>query len=311
MTLKMMPSAAKNIVVIGGVNRDIKSRFHKKATFLADSHEGMIARHDGGVGRNIAEVLGRLGVPVSLIGAFGDDAESRAMATHLIRHNVDLTHALIAENCEADTFIAVHDHQGELITAINQMPLIEAITPNYIATKSEVICQADFVICDCNLSEDSLQAIASLDRKGALVIDAVSAAKIHKIKKIVLKIDILKLSRNEALSLCDAPADTDASALIHQLCERGITQALISDGANGFSLNDGNNIHHLEAIPATPQSVTGAGDCLLGGYIFGLATGHDITAAAGFGRQAAYLSTKTIAAINDYISPDNLATSID
>ena len=205
----------------------------------------------------------------------------------------------------------MHDHQGELITAINQMPLIEAITPSYIAAKSEVICQADFVICDCNLSEDSLQAIASLDRKGALVIDAVSAAKIHKIKKLLLKIDILKLSRNEALCLCDATEDTDVSALIHQLYERGITQALISDGANGFALNEGNRIHHLEAIPATPQSVTGAGDCLLGGYIFGLATGHDMTVAAGFGKQAAYLSTKTIAAINDYISPDNLVTSID
>ena len=311
MNIKQTPSLPKNTVVIGGINRDIKSRFHEEAIFLADSHQGVIARHDGGVGRNIAEVLGRLGVPTLLIGAFGDDAESRAMAEHLISNHVDLSHAFIAEDCGADTFIAVHDHKGELITAINQMPLIEAITPDYIRAKSKVICQADFVICDCNLTEETLQAIASLERDGALVIDAVSTAKIHKIKTITEKIDILKLSHNEALSLCDAPKDTDANSLIHQLCLRGITQVLISDGANGFTINEGDIIHHINAITAAPQSVTGAGDCLLGGYIFGLAHGHCVITSSGFGRQAAYLSTKTIAAINDFISPDNILATAD
>ena len=306
-----MSSAPKNAVVIGGANLDIKSRFHQEASFLADSHPGVIAHHDGGVGRNIAEVLGRLGVPTCLIGAFGDDTQSRAMATHLTSKNVDLSHALIAKNSASDTFIAVHDHHGELITAINQMPLIEMITPDYIQTKSEVICQADFVICDCNLSQDTLRAIASFDRKGALVIDAVSAVKIHKVTAIAAKIDLLKLSRNEALSLCDAPADSGVDDLIHQLRERGIAQILISDGAHGFIVNDGDHIHHIKAIATTPQSVTGAGDCLLGGYIFGLANGHDVITSSGFGRQAAYLSTKTIAAINDYISPENLSSSHD
>lgn len=310
MPINKTPSAPKTTVIIGGANRDIKARFHEEATFLADSHHGIIAHHDGGVGRNIAEVLGRLAVPTSLITAFGDDGESRAMAEHLASKQVNLTHALRAENSAADTYLAIHDHKGEMITAINQMPLIEMITPSYIAAKSKVICQADFVICDCNLSEETLQAIAALDRRGALVIDAVSATKIHKITAIITKIDILKLSRNEALSLCDAPHntndDTSAEALIQQLRKRGVTQALISDGANGFAINEGDAIHHIAAITATPQSVTGAGDCLLGGYIFGRANGHSVTASSAFGRQAAYLSTKSIAAINDMISPENL-----
>lgn len=313
MSTHKTPSAPKRAIIIGGVNRDIKARFHKEARFLADSHQGLIARHDGGVARNIAEVLGRLGVPASLIGAFGDDGESRAMARHLEDYNVDLSHALIAEDSAADTYLAVHDHNGEMITAINQMPLIEMITPRYIATKAEVICQADFVICDCNLSEDTLQAIAALDRIGSLVIDAVSATKCHKIKPFMGHIDILKLSRNEALSLCDAPHnaddDTSAETLIHQLCARGITQTLISDGANGFAINEGDDIHHIAALKAVPQSVTGAGDCLLGGYIYGRANGYSVTASSAFGRQAAYLSTKSIAAINDMISPETLQLS--
>ena len=311
MSSQTPPTMPRNAVLIGGVNRDITSRFHQKAMFLAESHPAIIARHDGGVARNIAEVLGRLGIPTSLIGAFGDDAESRAMATHLISKNVDLSHAVFAENCGADTFIAVHDHKGELVTAMNQMTLIEMITPRYVEAKSEVICHADFVICDCNLSSETLQAIASMNRNGALVIDAVSAAKIPKITGIESHIDILKLSRNEAIALCDAPPDTTIEALIHLLGARGITQLLISDGANGFAINDGDTIHHLTAISTQAQSVTGAGDCLLGGYIYGLATGHNVLASSGFGRQAAYLSTRTIAAIPDDMSADNITPSID
>jgi len=61
------------VVVIGGINVDIKSRVDAPLV-MATSNPGTTTVTAGGVGRNIAESLARLGVRTSLISAVGDDA---------------------------------------------------------------------------------------------------------------------------------------------------------------------------------------------------------------------------------------------
>ena len=298
----------KSALVIGAVNRDIKARCCDPIIHLADSNSAIISQHDGGVGRNIAEVLGRLDVPTTLISAFGSDDISHNMRAHLQSHNIDLSHAQIQENMRSDMFISIHDVEGELITAVNQMTLVKHITPAYIHSKQDLIAAADFVICDCNLPEDTMATIAQIPRTGQLVIDAVSASKVMRIRDIIDKIDILKVSRIEALTLSEAHAQSSAESLVQSLIDKGIGQVIVSDGPQGFYINDGAQIHHFEAISATPQTVTGAGDCLLGGYIYGLASGQTIVRACEIGRQTAFLSTKSVESVNNYIILDNLIT---
>ena len=294
------------IIVIGGSNRDIISRIHSETADFDTSNQGTISQHDGGVARNIAEVLGRLEISVSLITAFGDDDISNEMMTHLNNKNVDLTHAIITSNMRSDTFIAVHDHKGETIACVNQMVLVKAITPTYIQSKVDLIEQADFVICDSNLDEETLAKIASLNRKGKLVIDAVSTSKALKLRRLLAEIDILKLSRSEGLALCNLDKNSSVKNIIMSLYEKGVKQILVSDGARGFMVNSRDKIHHFAAIESSPQTVTGAGDCLLSGYLYGLFREHSMVHACELGRQTAYLSTRSVSAVNDYIYPDNI-----
>lgn len=296
----------KSVLVIGAVNRDIKARCCDPIVHLADSNSAIISQHDGGVGRNIADVLGRLEMPTTFITAFGSDDVSQAMRAHLESYHIDLRYALTMENMRSDMFISIHDVDGELLTAVNQMTLIKYITPAYVQSKEALITAADFVICDCNLPQDTMAAIAKMPRRGKLVIDAVSASKIMRIRDIVDEVDILKVSRIEALSLCGAPIESSAESLVLSLCDLGIGQVIVSDGPKGFYINNGNEIHHFEAITATPQTVTGAGDCLLAGYIYSLANGDATIRACEIGRQAAFLSTKSVASVNNYITLDNI-----
>ncbi|MCA3574619.1 MAG: carbohydrate kinase, partial [Aestuariivirga sp.] len=60
------------VIVIGGANVDIKGR--SSGPFVqGTSNPGEVTVSAGGVGRNIAENLSRLGVSVSLFTALGDD----------------------------------------------------------------------------------------------------------------------------------------------------------------------------------------------------------------------------------------------
>ncbi|MDA3947823.1 MAG: PfkB family carbohydrate kinase, partial [Spirochaeta sp.] len=64
-----------DVVVIGGINLDILLEPHGLLV-AGTSNPGAITMSPGGVARNIAAFLGRLGVAVGLIGGAGTDAIS-------------------------------------------------------------------------------------------------------------------------------------------------------------------------------------------------------------------------------------------
>ena len=70
-------------MVIGGANLDITGKAISSSSITAQSHMGSITKSAGGVARNIAESLGRLGQSVTLLSAFGDDQDSLNMQDEL------------------------------------------------------------------------------------------------------------------------------------------------------------------------------------------------------------------------------------
>ncbi|MGC6517653.1 MAG: PfkB family carbohydrate kinase [Candidatus Puniceispirillaceae bacterium] len=303
-----MTFAAKPILVIGGSNKDIHSRTYGTLHHLSDSHPGQICEADGGVARNIAEALARLKLPVSFITALGTDEAGQKIADNLIGHDVDISASLICDDRQTDQFLTVHDKDGELIIAINQMSAIEAITADYVTAHESMIGDHDYVICDCNLSEETLAKIAQVTKNAYLAIDGVSGAKVTRIISLLDKIDLLKLSHYEACILTGCPKETTPTMLIQTLCNRGAGQILLSDGPNGFYINEGDHIHHIKAANIKAEAVSGAGDCLMAGFVYGLYTGCDIALSASYGRRLAELSMKTISATNAFMTVQALAT---
>ena len=233
------------------------------------------------------------------------------MMQSLHEKDVDLSHAIIAGNTSSDLFISIHDDEGEFVTGVNQMTLINAITPTYIQTKADLIQSADFVICDCNLPAETIEKIMQLTRDNTLIIDAVSVSKAVKIKPHLDKIDILKVNLTEAAILSDCDTTSSLSRIATTLGKAGVRHPIISDGAKGFSITIGDDHHHFEAHAAAPKTVTGAGDCLLAGYVFGIANGYSILQSCELARQAAYLSTKTVAATNDHITKESILAILE
>ena len=69
---------AKRIAVVGGANMDIGG-FPSARLVMGDSNPGKVRMTLGGVGRNIAENLSRLGLEVHLITALGNDTNGHAI----------------------------------------------------------------------------------------------------------------------------------------------------------------------------------------------------------------------------------------
>ena len=305
-----MSELAPHILVIGGANRDITARANQEMIPLAESHIGQVSQTAGGVGRNIAEALARLGQKVTLLSAFGDDDFAHQMMAHLTALDIDISPSLRVDGQNSDCYLTIHDKDGEQVTAINQMTLSDKITPRVITEQAEMIAAADFVICDCNLGEDSLSEIASIKRKGQLVLDGVSSAKIGRASDILSQVDILKCSRAEALSLVGGDDSTPDEAVVQMMADRGAAHIVLSQGASGFCIYRDDKAHQFEAIQTAPETISGAGDCLLAGYIYGLATGRSVKEAGMIARQCAYLSCQSVSAVSDHISLETIKNEI-
>ena len=305
-----MSELAPHILVIGGANRDITARANEEMIPLAESHIGQVNQTAGGVGRNIAETLARLGQKVTLLSAFGDDEFAHQMMAHLTGLDIDIAPSIRADGQDSDCYLTIHDKDGEQVTAINQMALSDKITPSVITDQAEMIASADFVICDCNLSEASLSEIANIKRKGQLVLDGVSSAKIGRALDILSEVDILKCSRAEALSLVGGDDSTPDKAVVDMMADTGAAHILLSQGASGFCIYRDDEVHQFEAIQTAPETISGAGDCLLAGYIYGLATGRSVKEAGMIARQCAYLSCQSVSAVSDHISLETIKNEI-
>lgn len=295
-----------SIYVIGAANRDVHARADNEMSVLADSHRGIVSEHDGGVGRNIAEALSRLNIRTSLLTGLGDDQTSQDMLSRLNDLRIDTSDVVISKGMRPDTYISIHDQNGDMVTAINQMLLVNSVTPEVVRNVSDKVARSDYIVCDCNLTSETLNYIISHMPDAKIVIDGVSIAKVQKIKQNLRKISLIKVSTVEAAALCDVPSNTNVRELITELQKLTDAQIILSNGEKGFYITEGNTAHFFDAPPLSSKTVTGAGDCLLAGFLFGKVNGKDVHHSALYALRAAQLSCLSFSAVNPQITVDTL-----
>ena len=108
--------------VVGGVNVDIQG-FPYQELIPADSNPGTVKISLGGVGRNIAENMARLGINVKLISAVGQDIYGKRIMDECKMNGVDLTESLYLEGGSTSTYLSILDETGDMALAIAHMEI--------------------------------------------------------------------------------------------------------------------------------------------------------------------------------------------
>ena len=300
---------AAPITVIGGANIDISAKYISPVTAAGDSHNGHISISAGGVARNIAENLARLGSAVRLISALGDDWFSAAVYSSLNLPLLDISACYAPPNTTSDSYLSLYDFTGELISAVNEMHLVNKLTPSYLKHVETQITSAALIIADCNLPSDTINWLACLPDRPALFFDGVSTEKIMRLQPCLDLIDGLKCNRLEAAALLNCSVQAAPDQLVAALQNRGIDTVLLSLGAEGVQLGRADQQNHFP-LPSPPQaiaSVAGAGDALLAGFLHSQRRGNGDAAAMHFGLRAAQLSLTC----TDAVHPDIASLSED
>ena len=123
-------AAGVRVVVAGAVNRDIIGRPANNTPFLlGTSSPGIIERHLGGVGRNIAEALGRLEHQPLLIAAVGADKEADDVIEQCAQVGIRTDGFVRVPGLSTSTYLAVMDESNDLFCTITHMDCSDAFLP--------------------------------------------------------------------------------------------------------------------------------------------------------------------------------------
>ena len=294
------------VAVVGGVNVDIGGRSFAPLV-EADSNPGSVSISLGGVGRNIAHNMALMGLEVRMLTAFGDDLNGQRVAASCAELGIDLSNALRISDAATSTYLYLTDPEGEMALAVSDMEICKRITPAYLAANLGMLNNAQAVVADTNIPEESLQYLAE-NLTVPLFVDTVSTKKAEKIRPILHKIHTLKPNRLEAELLSgvkiESPADVAKAA--DKLTELGLHRMFISMGADGVYAAMGENRAKLSNIPGNMVNTTGCGDAFMAALVWAYLQGSDLEQTALAGLAAGSIAMESGETINPAMSAEAL-----
>ncbi len=283
-------------VVVGGAAWDVKARSLGEAR-LHTSNPSVVSRTPGGVGRNIAEGIARLGGRVHLIAAVGADAAGRELLTCTVEAGVYVDQVVTSPH-PTGSYLAALDADGELVIGLSDFAATDAMDVAGVSRARELLGRCDVMVVDGNIPVPVAAWVLDVAATSGVraVLEPVSVAKAARIAPLLTpERPIFAATPNvdELGALVGHPvADTipEITAAAEELRQRGVAHVWVSRGAAGSLLIGDGQAMPISAIPAHVTDVTGAGDAMTAGFVHGLLAGEEPAIAAAHGHLAAALT---------------------
>ncbi|MGG5259506.1 PfkB family carbohydrate kinase [Phycicoccus avicenniae] len=308
---------AQSVLVVGGAVLDAKMRISVRPV-IGSSNPGVSTSAVGGVGRNIAENLARLGSPTVLVAAVGDDLAGRTVAARTEAAGVDCRH-LVTSTYPTGTYAAVLDDEGDLLVAVADMRATDELTVGELGVVPSLLEGADAVVVDANVSPTVVRwVLAAAAEAGVVgVFEPVSVAKATEAAAVfdgTVPVHTVTPNLDELAALVGRHVDPEVDGVVEAagiLHDRGVEHVWVRRGTRGSLLSVAprptaedpapeRRVYLVSAPPTSVADVTGAGDAMTAGYVHSLLAGDGVVEAARFGQVLAALTV----ASPDTVRPD-------
>jgi pseudouridine kinase len=260
----------------------------------------------GGVARNVAENLARLGVRVTLIACVGDDDDGRAILADCRALGIDVAGCVVSADFPTPQYGAILDVHNDLVMGASDMRAIEALPAARIRNAGDGADVA-WTFADCNLGAATLRAVIDAPRARGhrIAVNTVSVAKAARLPADLHGIDLLVCNVLEAQAYL-ASDDADPARLTQALHERGAQTTIMTLGDAGTIVADEVGTTRIAAVPRTVADVTGAGDALIAGTLYAFLGGAPTNDAVRAGMAAASLAVEATTPVNRALTPATL-----
>jgi len=236
-----------------------------------DSIPGKVKISFGGVSRNIAENMARVGINTKFISILGNDEIGRSMIEHSETIGYDMKNSLILKDGSTPTYMAILNENGEMVSAIADMDSIKEMSPDFIDSKGDMIRQSQYTFLDADDPETLEYIIDTYHGSTYFILDPVSSAKAEKIKHLIKYFHTIKPNRHEAevLSGMAIKCEEDLVKVGEHFLSLGIKNVFISLDEDGIYYTNGDEAGWIRTENAVVKNVTGAGDSFVAGLGYG------------------------------------------
>jgi len=281
------------VCVIGAANIDVHGLPHA-ALRLRDSNPGTIGATPGGVARNIAENLARLGVETRLITALGCDHYGDVILQQAADAGIDVRFVRRLDTARTGSYVAVLDESGDMRVAIADMDIMNQLGADALQPLADAIAECPTLIVDANLCDSALHWLAERFRDHAVFADTVSEAKAVRLQPYLGTLHTLKTSPAEARALTGLEAQTEAQLdrLADWVHGRGVPRLFVTRGRDGlfYSTPDERGIVPRAPLAGDIRNTSGAGDAFLAALAYAWLQDWSLRAAIQFALAAAQIT---------------------
>jgi len=299
------------VTVVGGVNVDIIG-FPNSTLLPRDSNPGRLKISPGGVGRNIAENLVKLGIYTRLISALGNDIHGQKVLDEARLIGLDMQDSLILQE-PTSTYMAVLDERGDMSVAISHMDTMEKISVDFIKQKKALIENSKACVIDTNIPREVLEYLVTHCRKTDFFLDTVSTVKARNVIELIGHFHTIKPNKIEAeiLSGIQINNEVNLEACAEYFLNLGVNRVFISLGAEGLYYSDGMTKNHIPGQQLKVVNATGAGDAFMAALVYCYCQDYDIDYCARFALAASRLALSHEDTINPSMSVENVLSLME
>lgn len=259
------------IYCLGAANIDRK--FYVKEKLIPETSNPITSENSvGGVARNIAENLGRMDLPVSLISLSGTDNDwdliHRKTSPHV---NLDLSFQ--KADWRTGSYTAVIDQTGNMSYGFADMEVYDQMTVEMLEGLSHRLSEARCLVVDLNLPKNCINYLENLSTAKGIpfVLVAVSGPKMARMPDRLDGVSWLITNKEESLAYFnDMSPDNSLSQLAKKWVSAGVDHVILTDGSKQVYYADKNQSKTYPVDPSTNvKDVTGAGDSFAAALLYG------------------------------------------
>jgi pseudouridine kinase len=284
-----------HVLVIGTSCLDVKGQAAQPLQ-RGTSIPGTIHSSSGGVARNIAENLARLGVSTTLLSAVGGDRPGQRILGQAAEAGIDISQMLVVPETDTGAYLALFDHEGRLIFGLDDTRITAAIRPRYIYDNRRLFRDASMIVLDASPHRETLKTIFRLARHYGVPVcaDPTSVTLASRLRPHLR--DLLLVAPNvqeaEVLCRCSIPAGDHGAALaaVKTLISRGVQIAIITMAEEGLCYATSEESGSVPAVQTEVVDLTGGGDALTAAVVFALLNDIPVSEAMQLGCSAASLT---------------------
>ena len=299
------------VLVLGAAGIDLIGRLESDLK-PATSNPARIRRSYGGVARNVAENLARLGQPVRLITVVGEDTSGDEMLEYTAKAGVDISAVLRSKEFPTGYYMGVVNNNGVLQYALDDMRLLDEITPHYLKEREELFKSASLIFVDANLPVKVLRAAVTLAKRAKIPIcaDPTSSSLAERLPAFLPKIYLVTPNCKEASVLTgltfEAGERDSALEAARALVNQGVKVALVALAEFGVVYATSETSGYVPAMRTSISDPTGAGDALTAALLFALLNDINLDDAIRLGVSAASLTLRHPGSVYPNLSLEGL-----